>query len=89
MRKYYLKKLEKLHEKAVKLIDCNKRKRLESNVESLKLIYSLNSPKRNEHHYAIMYRLSKQRRVVAEYISRILGNAVETRLTFRANKKTF
>ena len=57
---YYIKKLNSLHEKAIRLIDCKKHVNIE--VDELGKVYKLQVPKyrRNEHHCAVMYRMSKQ-----------------------------
>ena len=54
---YYIGKLDKLHEKALRLIDCNKH-RMED-VGTLKTIYTLDPliRRRKEHHCLIMLRL--------------------------------
>ena len=58
---YFIKRLDNLHEKALRLIDCKKHKQLDS--KGLEQLYRLDSPKRQrgEHHCAFMYRLSKGR----------------------------
>ena len=64
---YYVKKLNRLHEKAVRLIDCNIHRKDDINV--LENVYMLDPPqwRRKEHHCMIMYRLSKHRGNIDEY----------------------
>ena len=56
---YYQNRILSLHEKAVRIIDCNTHK--QTNMTDLEVCYRLQSPQRRriEHHAAIMYRLSK------------------------------
>ena len=58
-QKYYLYRLDVLHEKALRIIDCKKHHQLECG--GLEILYRLTSPsaRRREHHCAIMYRFSK------------------------------
>ena len=57
---YFIKRIENLHEKALRLIDCKKHKKAE--IGNLEIIYGIDPPKkrRKDHHCVIMYRLSKQ-----------------------------
>ena len=57
---YYIKQLGNLHEKALRLIDCMKHKKLDAS--GLERLLKLESPKRRryQHHCAFMYRLSKK-----------------------------
>ena len=57
---FYQNRLNTLHEKALRFIDCNSN--LNLSVDGLEYFYLLLSPvsRRHQHHCALMYRLSKQ-----------------------------
>ena len=57
---YLLRRIENLHEKALRLIDCKTHKK--ADVHGLETMYRIDPPKkrRYNHHCAIMYRLSRQ-----------------------------
>ena len=65
--KYYVNKLESLHAKALRIIDCNMHR--QEDVDVLENMYSLYTPerRRKEHHCMIMYRLSKLGRHIDRY----------------------
>ena len=58
--KVYIDRLNKLHEKALRIIDCNTNRKLSH--EKLETLFGLWSPatRRHKHHCALMYRLSKR-----------------------------
>ena len=57
---FYQNRLNTLHEKALRIIDCNSNPNL--SVDGLEYLCLLSSPvtRRHQHHCALMYRLSKQ-----------------------------
>ena len=57
---YFINRIENLHEKALRLIDCKKHKNLDHC--ELELLYNIDSPKKRrcDHHCSIMYRLSRR-----------------------------
>ena len=65
--KYYVTKLDNLHAKALRLIDCNRHRSDDTDV--LENIYLLDTPlrRRKDHHCMIMYRLSKLGRHIDRY----------------------
>ena len=65
--KYFVERLDSLHEKAVRLIDCKNNENLD--LASLETLYRLNDvrTRRYEHHCTIMYRMSRQRGKLDEY----------------------
>ena len=68
---YYRRKLDNLHEKAIRIIDCNKNINSDMNVlENLYSISSLNR-RRKEHHCTIMYRLSRRGECIDTYRPKI------------------
>ena len=62
--KYFRDRLTNLHEKAVMIIDCNAHKH--AGMMDLEFMYKLQPPRRRrtEHHAAIMYRLSRNGRLL-------------------------
>ena len=57
---YFTKRIENLHEKALRLIDCKTHENLDRT--ELERLYRIDTPRRrrHEHHCAIMYRLSRR-----------------------------
>ena len=63
----FIKRIGNLHEKALRVIDCKKHKNVD--VINLENIYNIDSPtkRRQSHHCAIMYRLSRRGRDLENY----------------------
>ena len=64
---YYIRRIENLQDKALRVIYCKKHKTVD--IHNLEIIYRVDHPKkrRQEHHCAIMYRLSRLGRDLDNY----------------------
>ena len=83
---YYIRKIDNLHEKAVKIIDCNKHRIDDLNV--LENVYFLERPERwrKEHHCMIKYRLSKFGENIDTYRPTIRLRS-RKKVKFKSNKR--
>ena len=83
---YYIRRIDNLHEKAIRLIDCKKHRNVD--VQVLGAIYRLDPPikRRHEHHCAIMYRLSKREGNLDKYRPPIKLRS-RNKIKFKQNKR--
>ena len=83
---YYRRKLDNLHEKAIRIIDCNKNRNSDMNV--LENLYSISSvdSRRKEYHCTIMYRLSRRGECIDTYRPKIRLRSRKM-MKFRSKKR--
>ena len=83
---YYIRRIDRLHEKALRLIDCKKHRN--ADVQALGHIYHIDPPikRRHEHHSAIMYRLSRQEGNLDKYRPPIKLRS-RNKVKFKQNKR--